>query len=124
MKRGLLAAPFVFLLASAAWLRLHWDQIPATFPIHWGIHGEANGWSERTLIGVFQPLLIGAVVSLFLVLGAIGKVEVRSMLTATAGIIGITFSMEQRAKMQGLFSGVWGVSSLIGPLAVACSGRD
>jgi len=31
-------------------------------------------------------------------------------------IIGITFSMEQRAKMQGLFSGVWGVSSLIGPL--------
>ncbi|MBI3734041.1 MAG: MFS transporter [Chloroflexi bacterium] len=31
-------------------------------------------------------------------------------------IIGDIFSLEQRAKMQGLFSGVWGVSSLIGPL--------
>jgi len=30
-------------------------------------------------------------------------------------IIGDIFSVEQRAKMQGLFSGVWGVSSMIGP---------
>jgi len=31
-------------------------------------------------------------------------------------IIGDIFSFEQRAKMQGWFSGVWGVSSIIGPL--------
>lgn len=31
-------------------------------------------------------------------------------------LIGELFSLEQRAKMQGLFSGVWGVSSIIGPL--------
>lgn len=31
-------------------------------------------------------------------------------------IIGDIFSLEQRARMQGLFSGVWGVSSVIGPL--------
>jgi EmrB/QacA subfamily drug resistance transporter len=31
-------------------------------------------------------------------------------------IIGELFSLEQRARMQGLFSGVWGVSSVIGPL--------
>ncbi|MBI5933938.1 MAG: MFS transporter [Chloroflexi bacterium] len=31
-------------------------------------------------------------------------------------IIGEMFSLEQRAKMQGFFSGVWGVSSIIGPL--------
>jgi EmrB/QacA subfamily drug resistance transporter len=31
-------------------------------------------------------------------------------------IIGDIFSFEQRAKMQGLFSGVWGVSSIVGPL--------
>ena len=31
-------------------------------------------------------------------------------------IIGDIFTFEQRAKMQGLFSGVWGLSSLIGPL--------
>jgi EmrB/QacA subfamily drug resistance transporter len=31
-------------------------------------------------------------------------------------IIGELFSLEKRARLQGLFSGVWGVSSVIGPL--------
>ena len=31
-------------------------------------------------------------------------------------IIGEMFSFEQRARMQGLFSGVWGVASIVGPL--------
>lgn len=31
-------------------------------------------------------------------------------------IIGDMFSLERRAKIQGLFSGVWGISSIIGPL--------
>lgn len=31
-------------------------------------------------------------------------------------IVGEIFSLEQRARMQGLFSGVWGVSSVIGPV--------
>lgn len=31
-------------------------------------------------------------------------------------IVGDIFNFEQRARMQGLFSGVWGVSSIIGPL--------
>lgn len=31
-------------------------------------------------------------------------------------VVGDIFSFEQRAKMQGLFSGVWGVSSIVGPL--------
>src|SRR4030095_5095000 len=31
-------------------------------------------------------------------------------------LIGDMFTLEQRAKMQGLFSGVWGVSSIVGPL--------
>ena len=31
-------------------------------------------------------------------------------------LIGDMFTLEQRAKMQGLFSGVWGVSAIAGPL--------
>src|SRR5215475_5147651 len=31
-------------------------------------------------------------------------------------LIGDMFTLEQRAKMQGLFSGVWGVSAVVGPL--------
>lgn len=32
-------------------------------------------------------------------------------------IIGDIFSLEERAKVQGLFSGVWGISSVVGPAA-------
>ena len=31
-------------------------------------------------------------------------------------LIGEMFSLEQRTKMQGVFSGVWGISSIVGPL--------
>ncbi|HWQ83796.1 MAG TPA: MFS transporter [Anaerolineales bacterium] len=31
-------------------------------------------------------------------------------------IVGDLFNLEQRARVQGLFSGVWGVSSIVGPL--------
>ncbi|WP_322496064.1 MFS transporter, partial [Chloroflexus sp.] len=31
-------------------------------------------------------------------------------------IVGDIFTLDQRAKVQGLFAGVWGVSSVIGPL--------
>ncbi len=38
------------------------------------------------------------------------------MLPLAFTIIGELFTLEQRARMQGLFSGVWGVSAVIGPL--------
>lgn len=55
--------PFALLAGTAIWLRLHWDQIPDRFPIHWGIDGQPNGWATRTLGGVFAPILIGAALS-------------------------------------------------------------
>jgi EmrB/QacA subfamily drug resistance transporter len=39
-----------------------------------------------------------------------------SLLTLGMTIVGELFGLEQRAKMQGYVSGVWGVASLIGPL--------
>jgi len=51
--------PFVLMLATALYLYLRWDQIPERFPVHWGIDGQPNGWSVRTPMGVFGPMLIG-----------------------------------------------------------------
>ena len=39
------------------------------------------------------------------------------LLPLTFIMIGDMLSLEQRARMQGLFSGVWGVASVVGPLA-------
>jgi uncharacterized membrane protein len=53
-------APFLILGAAAAVLDESWQRIPARFPVHWGIDGQANGWSVRTTAGVYGPLLLGA----------------------------------------------------------------
>jgi EmrB/QacA subfamily drug resistance transporter len=39
-----------------------------------------------------------------------------SLITIGMTIVGDLYGMERRAKMQGYFSGVWGVASLVGPL--------
>jgi len=53
--------PFALLAATAIWLRLHWEQIPQVFPIHWGASGQPNNWATRSFAGVYSPLLIGTV---------------------------------------------------------------
>lgn len=50
--------PFTVLGGAALYLQTHWDRIPARFPIHWGIDGRPNGWSTRSIGGVYGPLLI------------------------------------------------------------------
>jgi uncharacterized membrane protein len=54
--------PFALLAGTALWLHLHWEQIPAVFPIHWGANGQPNGWATRSFAGVYGPLLIGALI--------------------------------------------------------------
>jgi uncharacterized membrane protein len=52
--------PFAILLAGAVYLYLHWDAIPARFPVHWGLGGQPDRWSVRTPMGVYAPILTGA----------------------------------------------------------------
>lgn len=52
--------PFAILAGTALWLHTHWDQIPATFPVHWGANGQPNNWTTRSFAGVYGPLLMAA----------------------------------------------------------------
>ncbi len=58
--------PFCILASAALYLRVNWDRIPARFPIHWDFTGHPNGWSHRSAGGVYGPLLLGALVVLFI----------------------------------------------------------
>jgi len=58
--------PFAILAGAGIWLQTHWEQIPATFPIHWGANGRPNNWSTRTPGGVYGVLLMGAVLCAFM----------------------------------------------------------
>jgi uncharacterized membrane protein len=53
--------PFVILLAAAAYVGLHWDEVPARFPTHWNMAGRPDGWTSKTLAGAFFGLWVGLV---------------------------------------------------------------
>ena len=57
--------PLAILAGTALYLHLHWNRIPARFPVHWGPNGTPNGWSTRSFVGVYGPLLLGAGIVLF-----------------------------------------------------------
>lgn len=72
-------------------------------------------------IGLF---LLGSVTSgaaqsmlMLIIFRAIQGLGAGAVFPTTVTIIGDLFSLEQRARMQGLFSSVWGISSVLGPLA-------
>lgn len=60
------AGPFAVLGIAALYLQTHWDSIPERFPVHWGMNGRPNGWSARSVGGVYGPLLIGFAACVFL----------------------------------------------------------
>ncbi len=64
--------PLLLMVLAAAWLQMHWDEIPDRFPIHWDIAGRPNGWSTRTVPGVYGPLLIGVFILVVLKLSEWG----------------------------------------------------
>jgi EmrB/QacA subfamily drug resistance transporter len=53
---------------------------------------------------------------MLIVFRAVQGIGAGAVFPVTMTIIGDLFSLEQRARMQGLFSSVWGVSSVAGPL--------
>ncbi len=62
------------------------------------LSGQANTMTQLILARGLQGIGAGGIMPLAFIL------------------IGEIFTLEQRAKMQGFFSGVWGVSSIVGPL--------
>ena len=62
------APPFALLAAAALYLAAHWDRIPETFPIRFAANGQPNGWSHRSVPGVYGLLILAACFLLFFVL--------------------------------------------------------
>ena len=63
---------FAVLAAAAAYLAARWDSIPSRWTIHWDAAGRPNGWSGRSWLGVFGPLLLAGIIAIFFeVVGAL-----------------------------------------------------
>jgi len=98
--------PFALLAATAIWLHLHWGQIPAVFPVHWGADGRPNNWATRSFAGVYGPLLIGALLCALMVFlayamlrwsrlirvgGAAGQAERRFRLVVVSILVAVEY---------------------------------
>lgn len=53
--------PFLILLAAALYVGLNWEDVPARFPTHWNLAGKPNGWTAKSVAGVFRGISIGFV---------------------------------------------------------------
>ena len=53
--------PFVILLIAAVYVGLNWDRVPLRFPDHWNIAGRPDGWTHKSIVGVYEGLWLGLV---------------------------------------------------------------
>ena len=89
------AGPFVILATAAAFLYSNWESIPLRFPRHWGLNGQPDAWSARTVQGVFGPLVFGAENCAYLLIMAValwfGARRSRFRRVVLAGLVGIDY---------------------------------
>lgn len=92
-----------------------------TVPL-WGRLSDLYGRKRFILIGIAIFLLGSALsgtatsMAQLVLFRAIQGLGAGALLPLGMTIIGEIYSLEKRARMQGLFSGVWGLASIIGPL--------
>src|SRR5437868_14610028 len=81
------------------------------------LYGRKPIFLFGTAIFLLGSIASGAAQSMeqLIIFRAIQGLGAGAVLPIVLTIIGDIFSLEERAKVQGLFSGVWGLSSLIGP---------
>ena len=68
---------FAVLFGAALYLTVRWDSIPERWVIHWGLGGRPNGWTTRSISGVYGLLGVGvAAVVVLETASAIARVRV------------------------------------------------
>jgi EmrB/QacA subfamily drug resistance transporter len=88
----------------------------------WGWLADHLGRRPAYLIGLAVFLVGSALAGLsqsmeqLIAFRALQGIGAGSLITIGMTIVGDLYGMERRAKMQGYFSSVWGVASLVGPL--------
>jgi EmrB/QacA subfamily drug resistance transporter len=82
------------------------------------IYGRRRVFAVSMLLFLAGSLLCGLAASMpqLIAFRLVQGIGAGGLLPLAFIIIGDLFSYEQRARMQGYFAGVWGVSSVIGPL--------
>jgi multidrug resistance protein len=81
------------------------------------LHGRRRVYVIGMAVFLLGSVLCGSAQSFnqLILFRAIQGVGAGAVMPISVTLIGDIFTLEERARMQGVFSGVWGVASLIGP---------
>jgi MFS family permease len=81
------------------------------------LYGRRRLYLLAVALFVAGSVLSGAAASIeqLILFRAVQGVGAGGVMPLAVTLIGDLYSLEERARMQGLFSGVWGISSLVGP---------
>jgi len=94
--------PFAAPLAAAAWLRAHWDEIPARFAVHWDASNQPDRWADKSPHAVYGPLLYGGGLLLMILLMSLAmfhgarrgpqRLAVLKIMVATMYLLAVVFT--------------------------------
>ncbi|WP_026885338.1 MDR family MFS transporter [Clostridium beijerinckii] len=81
------------------------------------LYGRKNMLSIGIIIFLIGSFLCGLSQTMYMLIGARGiqGIGAGAIFTVTYTIIGDVFTLEERPKIQGIISSVWGIASLVGP---------
>lgn len=81
------------------------------------LYGRKNVLSIGIVIFLIGSFLCGLSQNMYMLIGfrALQGLGAGSILTITYTIVGDVFALEERPKVQGIISSVWGIASLVGP---------
>ena len=106
------AGPFVILATVVLWLYLNWNRIPVSYPVHFDLSGQPNRWVERTIKGVYGPLLFAAELCTWVLIMALAAWFGSRRLRIRSGVLGAMIALEY------LFAVVFSLVSLQAPLHI------
>ncbi len=112
--------PFLILLVSALYVGAHWDDIPARFPTHWNLAGRPNGWTEKSVVGVFRVLWIGVVVCGTMCATSLAVLH-RARLPRVTGEDGRQYRRARQVNLVALLASSYTVALLLGWTSVSAT---
>lgn len=139
--------PLAPLIVATVYLALRWSAIPPRWVSHWGRGGIPNGWSTKSMTGVFGPFLIAFVLlAVFEGIGALVRLQsrdknggellgdaitslLRFILTAAIGLIAmltaaLPFGVEQPTRIIFIGLAVIALAIIFGTVRVVSATKS